>query len=111
MPTKDMTWFLAEVLGGQVSKDRAYQVVREYGVPHIRIGRRIYFDEARVEEWKRTHERGSDNPIAATRPPMPRGPSKAAGGALNSESCLVRTHPVNKDETDTRREGNDRNSK
>ncbi len=65
MKSRNIEWFRRDILGNDVTKARAYQIVREYGVPHFRIGSRLYFDEDRVAAWVRAQERGSVEPVEA----------------------------------------------
>ena len=42
------TW-AARVFG--VSRDRIYQLVREHRLPHVRVGKRVYFDAKAIDEF------------------------------------------------------------
>ncbi len=56
-------WFKMTYLGGDdLTDSRARQVVHQYGVPFVRIGRMMYFDEDRVALWARNRECGSVEP-------------------------------------------------
>ena len=61
-PLRKLGWFRAVYLGDEVSDSRARQVVHRYGVPYVRIGRLMFFDEDRVALWARAREHGSVEP-------------------------------------------------
>ncbi|ORX22738.1 hypothetical protein BVF91_09675 [Thermoanaerobacterium sp. PSU-2] len=40
-----------EFLNNNISEEYLYQLVREKRIPHVKLGRKILFDEAKLEEW------------------------------------------------------------
>jgi len=40
-----------EFLNNNISEEYLYQLVREKRIPHVKLGRKILFDETKLEEW------------------------------------------------------------